>query len=440
MNVTLQATIKSNSETDAVSTLVVSSDTNIIGSDKLKTIELIGPAVAGFLPRDNPPYLSVSVTTISGSDDSLFKVGRNVKVTWGSTDLHIRSPVHVEEYGTLTLPDTIYIENGGILDICGTLSSDTGTITARDGGEIRISDPATTLNVYALFIDYKGHLGPSAYCTSSSTKVNIQTTFYNTSSDFTLDTSKFTVSAAYKGELSKIGATLQNTTCKGSGKLELKRNQFCELGTGTHNYKSVTIYPGAELRLLGHASGTKKTTVKADIVNVMFQGKILGVGKGFQSGGPGMPTSSDQGAAHGGKGLGNSKGPYGNVKAPMQYGSNGKGATATTKRGGGQIKLDVKNSITIDGEIDVSGQERGSGGSVYIISPEIYGFGTIRADGGDDGGGGGRISVVADDTYSFTGEFSVQGGADSLGKPTSPGLYRFISQFMFAEKYIKQDF
>ena len=465
----LQATIKSNHKTHALSTLVLGSNIEAIGSDKLDTIEIIGPAVAGFLPRNNLPYLTMSITTITGSDQSLFKVGRNVKVTWGSTEVHIRSPIHVEDYGTLILPDAVYIENGGVLDICGTLLSDTGTVTVRDGGKLQMSDPARTLSLYALLIDYKGHLGASTYCPSSTANVTIEATFYNTTSNFTLDTSKFVINATHTGELSKIGEILQNITCNTERNcnttcyfehefceldaalqniteqnttehnstcnvnmtcssicgIELERNQFCELDVGTHNFTSIIIHPGAELRLLGDPSGTETTNVYADVVNIMFEGKLTGVGTGFQSDGPGMPAVSDQGASHGGKGKGSYSPPYGNVKAPMQYGSNGKEATATSKRGGGQIKLDVKNSTTIDGEIDVSGQERGSGGSVYIISPELHGFGTIRADGGNGGGGGGRISVVADDIYSFTGEFSVQGGADSSGKPTSSGLYWF---------------
>ena len=418
----LQAVVTSNRETDALSTLVVGSDTNIIGSDKLTTIEINGPAVVGFLPRQNPPYLTVSVTTIIGSDASVFQVGRNIKMTWGSSELHIRTPIHVAEYGTLTLPEAIYIENGGILDICGTLSSDTGNITMRDGGELRISDPATTLNVFALFIDYQGALEPSTYCTTSSSKVTIQTTFYNKTSDFTLDTSRFTVSAAHTGELTPAGQALTNTTCSAGGDLVLKRNQFCELDTGTHTYNSITIHPGAELRILGNEAGTDTTTVEADTINIMFLGKITGVGTGYKTGGPGAPASGGQCASHGGSGDGNSKDPYGNVRQPMTYGSNGPGATATTKRGGGQIKLDVSSSVTIDGEIDMSAQESGSGGSIYIVSPNLYGFGTLKAIGGAGGGGGGRISVAASNTYDFTGTFSANGGDDGSGNPTSSGM------------------
>ena len=382
-----------------------------------------GPANTGFLPRQNPPYLTVSISTISGSDSSVFQIGRNIKLTWGSSELHIRSPIHVAEYGTLTLPEAIYIENGGVLDICGTLSSDTGNITMRDGGALRISDPATTLNVFAFFIDYQGVLEPSTYCTSSSSKVTIQTTFYNKTSDFNLDTGRFTISAANEGELTPAGDVLTNTTCSTNSTLELMRNQFCELDPGTHTYDSIIIHPGAELRLVGDEAGTDTTTIEADSINVMFLGKITGVGTGYKTGGPGAATSSSEGASHGGNGLDNSEAPYGNVRQPMMYGSNGQGATSSTKRGGGQIKLDVSSSLTIDGEIDMTAQDTGSGGSVYIISPRFYGFGSIKADGGNGGGGGGRISVSASNTYDFTGSFSAAGGNDGSGDPTSPGKY-----------------
>ena len=432
----LQARIDSKRSTSAQSTLVVGSDTNIIGSDKLNKIEINGPAVAGFLPRQNTPYLTVSVATISGSDESLFQVGRNIKMTWGSSELHIRSPIHVAEYGTLTLPEAIFIENGGVLDICGTLSSDTGNITMRDGGELRISDPATALNVFAFFVDYQGNVARSTYCTSGSGKVTIQTTYYNKTSDFTLDTSYFTMSAANTGELTVAGEALTNRTCNSSGSLELKRNQFCELDPGTYNYDSITIHPGAELRIVGDEAGTDTTTIRAAHIDVMFLGKITAAGTGYKTGGPGSATSSSMGATHGGSGIDNTKSPYGNVRQPMTYGSNGNSATSTTKRGGGQIKLDVSNTITIDGEIDASGQETASGGSIYILSPKFYGFGTIHADGGAGGGGGGRISVSASNTYDFTGTYSAHGGDDSSGNPTSSGLYmdvlvmRFLSRLM----------
>ena len=423
-----QAVVTSSRATEALSTLVVGSDTNIITGNKLDTIEIKGPARAGFLPRQTTPYLTVSsIKTISGSEESLFVVGKNNKVTWGTNELHIREPVHVAEGGTLTLPEVIYIENGGTLDICGTLSSDTGNITMRDGGEMKISNPATTLNVKGFFVDYKGKLSASSRC-SGSGKVTIQTTFFNKSDTFTLDTSHFTMDAAEEGELSKPGAALKNTTCKTSGKLELLRNQYCELATGTHNFKSITIHPGAELRLIGDTAGKKKTTINVETVNVMFQGKIAGAGKGYKTGGPGAGSSSGQGASHGGKGHGNTKAPYGNVKQPMAYGSNGQGATNTAKRGGGQVKIDASKSVTIDGEIDVSGQETASGGSVYIIGAELFGFGTIRADGGDSGGGGGRISVQADDTYEFTGTYSAKGGTDSSGNPTSAGINDYFNR------------
>ena len=389
----------------------------------LNDIEIKGPGRAGFLPRQTTPYLTVSsIKTLSGSTQSLFVVGKNNKVTLGNTEHHLREPVYVAEGGTLTLPEDLFIDKNGILDICGTLSSDTGNITMRDGGELKISDPASTLNVKGFYVDYKGKLSKSSRC-SGSGKVTIQTTFFNHSDDFTLDTTHFNMDAATKGELSKPGAALKNITCKMSGKLELLRNQFCEVDTGTYNYKSIIIHPGAELRLVGDPAGKKKTTINVETLNVMFQGKITGAGKGYKTGGPGAPSSSGQGASHGGKGLGNSKAPYGNVKTPMAYGSNGNGATNTAKRGGGQIKIDASVSVTIDGEIDNSGQETASGGSVYIISPVFKGFGTIKVDGGANGGGGGRISVKADDTYEFTGMYSAPGGADGSGNPSSAGMY-----------------
>ena len=52
----------------------------------------------------------------------------------------------------------------------------------------------------------------------------------------------------------------------------------------------------------------------------------------------------------------------------------------------------------------------GSGGSVLIEASELYGSGSIKANGGTGGGGGGRISVKQTKMLNFKGEFEVTAG------------------------------
>ena len=507
----LQVIIRSSHVTSAISTLVLSSSTITLGADKLEVIEMIGPVTAGFLPRENPSYLTASLKTITVTGTSLFKVAKNIKLTLQDTDYYVRFSLYVEESGLLTLPDSVYIENGGVVDICGELVSDLGAITIKDGGYLRMSAPAKPLVIHSLSVYSNGHIRESTQC-SSLENVEIETMFYNTSYEFILEATNITIETIFTGLLdleldepptcidlqvtscnnscttecnetcaselcNSTCAEINNTTCNHTCVIEscnntcelknitcnatcaselcnstcaemqnstcnytctcnstveipetitdliVKSNRTFELGVGFHNFTSITIRPGGVLRLVGDPNGTHTTTVYADVVNIMYEGIMEGIGKGYQSGGPGMALESNQGASHGGNGLGNNAPPYGNVRTPHTYGSNGKDATDNSKRGGGQITLFIKNSTRIDGEIDFSGQATGSGGSVYIVTPEIHGAGTIRADGGTGGGGGGRISVLVDDIYAFTGELSVKGGNDGLGKATSSGLY-----------------
>ena len=70
---------------------------------------------------------------------------------------------------------------------------------------------------------------------------------------------------------------------------------------------------------------------------------------GYQSGGPGGGSGSGQGGSYGGLGASvtdNSR-LYGSVVTPDHYGSQGAGATATSNRGGGYLKVTASNVVQI---------------------------------------------------------------------------------------------
>ncbi len=64
----------------------------------------------------------------------------------------------------------------------------------------------------------------------------------------------------------------------------------------------------------------------------------------------------------------------------------------------------------------------GSGGSIWIETPRLDGYGLLQANGGTAGGGGGsggRIAVYVTLTNSFIGTITAAGGA--VTKPSGPG-------------------
>ncbi len=169
-----------------------------------------------------------------------------------------------------------------------------------------------------------------------------------------------------------------------------------------------------------HGSGV---TINSDNIIIDEGAAISASYLGFiRRQGPGVQVSGNRaGPGHGGKGGdcgGDVGGPtYGSVSAPAALGSGG-GSTGGGGRGGGAIKLVVDDTITINGTVsanadhghgyDVSG---GAGGSIWIITDTLTGFGAMTALGGAprrnaSGGGGGRIAVYFSNSPSSLGPLS----------------------------------
>lgn len=176
-------------------------------------------------------------------------------------------------------------------------------------------------------------------------------------------------------------------------------------------------------------------------------GRIDVDGKGYKGAPVGYPTYGNgpgyggvlDGADHGGLGgdyLGYQQGAratYGSVTAPVTPGSGGGGQNAGTGGdGGGAVRIEATEGVTVNGTISAGGlitaSGGGSGGSIYITCLTLSGTGgVVRAEGGGgwgglhySGGGGGRIAVIYNQAAQAAIavpdiRFSVAGGLYNTG-------------------------
>ncbi|KAK3576663.1 hypothetical protein CHS0354_004948 [Potamilus streckersoni] len=432
-----KALIKNFLTTSAVSTLVVPES---VANIELDQLQIEGNATVGFKPRSS--NLRVELARIARNPSAILQVDKFVEVYLTtrsssiSDKLILNTSIYVAEHGTIDLPQLIVIEQGVILEICGSLTTNTRDILVRNNGYLKISYPGASgilqletesvLNLHSLAIDYEGHLGPSSRCFPTSKKVILSLKYFNHTSDFHLDNS-INLSSGYETvNLSIVGEPL-NRTCPPDSNLVLLRKQYCYLYPGDYTFNSITVESGAELRLEGEQYGQNKTKITANIITVKSNSRIAGNGTGHQFSGQGESTAANMGATHGGNGVRNIAASYGSITNPTSYGSNGYHATHLSGRGGGQIELIVKEELILDGEIDMSGGDSptsgGSGGSIKVVTNSLSGSGAILAEGGSGGGGGGRIAVTVNGTNSFSGRISAKGGKLNRDQGSAGTIY-----------------
>lgn len=165
------------------------------------------------------------------------------------------------------------------------------------------------------------------------------------------------------------------------------------------------------------------------ILNVDYQGHAQQSG----SGAGGSSGSNGYGAAHGGHGgapepeVGGT--PYDSVYIPTHPGSGGGNGDGNGGRGGGYLHWIIGETLWIDGEVTLEGEDGqsgnaggGSGGGIFIETMNFTGFGHIDCHGGDGignggGGSGGRIGIHIGFSNRYIGRLNVVGG---LGKGTLP--------------------
>jgi hypothetical protein len=148
-----------------------------------------------------------------------------------------------------------------------------------------------------------------------------------------------------------------------------------------------------------------------------FAGAAVAQGIGYGYGkGQGANPNAISGAGYGGLGGGASGAygqTYGSSNAPIHAGSGGgsDGNGGYGGRGGGLVRIEAEQTVTLAGTINASGRRggnssgltcsSGSGGGIFILCNEFEGLASaqLTANGGSredtgKGGGGGRIAVV----------------------------------------------
>ncbi|KAJ4951975.1 hypothetical protein NE237_028807 [Protea cynaroides] len=264
-------------------------------------------------------------------------------------------------------------------------------------------------------------------------------------------------SVSCEEDLKGIGTL--NTSCKLNTSLQLEDDVYIE-GNG-----SLDILPGVSVScpvsgcsIIVNISGNFSLGQNASIVAGTFSlnahnaslldGSIInttGLGGPAPSQTSGTPQGVDgAGGGHGGRGAscstdktklpddvwGGDAYSWSSLTKPWSYGS--KGGTNSKEEdygggGGGRVNLVIANFLEADGTVLADGGNGGlkggggSGGSIYISSHKMIGYGWISASGGDGwgGGGGGRISI---DVYSRHDDQTILAhGGSSFGCPWNSG-------------------
>lgn len=354
-----------------VTRLVLPEDNILAEVDELF---LTGTAILGFQTRNStqfPNIVHVGIVTSSQTSAVIVDTGVELSVLTQST---IRSNIAVLNNtiivvagGNVDLPEMVVIENGTSLELCGGLSSRTRVIDIQEGGIFKTAFPAYSgsrgstsiqgmLTLFSLQ-SRRGGLIKSSRCGSNG-NLFLQLTQLNTTEDFVVPDGISISSTENATWIERSRAPLPNKTCILNSYMHLYKGQECELPAGEHVFSDVTLETGSKLFLQGDSTGNLKTLIHANSFYVKRGAAILGVGTGFENGGPGKAVSASIGASHGGSGAGNLLGNYpvfGSMNSPRDYGSSGYQATRTNGRGGGQLELDISSRVQIDGIVDVSG-------------------------------------------------------------------------------------
>lgn len=232
--------------------------------------------------------------------------------------------------------------------------------------------------------------------------------------------------------------------------LEIKRGQIwksdSESGGSDYNFRNVTVSNNATWSLKGYYTDNNNGvgfnfnvanfSLCAGCIIQTYGYEGLAGAAGTGPGGGGYQNGVNPGGGgYGGIGQTGSSGrpggpTYGSSTAPVHLGSSGGGNynnSVAGATGGGAIKIDASETVTITGTLSSNGSNAtshnggGSGGSIYIIADTITGGGVLRANGGTSGGGngggggGGRISLLYSTELSLSLTPSVSKGTGGSG-------------------------
>lgn len=153
-----------------------------------------------------------------------------------------------------------------------------------------------------------------------------------------------------------------------------------------------------------------QAAMRLDATDLVLLGDMSARDNGFQ-----LRAPDPMASAHGGVGLdATSTQCYGSLYDPQSEGNG-------YNYGSGIIQINAQQSLTLDGDLDVTGLLHSSGGTVNIYAQTMSGTGSIKANGCSAcaaGGGGGRIALIVNDPTSFSGVLEARaqsgGGAGTI--------------------------
>ena len=244
-----------------------------------------------------------------------------------------------------------------ILTLCGSLTGAKEMII-RNGGQLKAAYPASTytaspgkLAMDTFELDVGGTVGSTTCSGSSSTAMTLEAGLFRLASGETLGETWTKGNEVEEEEISFSATVLLEEECNTTVEhLVVGNEKSCTLFAKDYsNFESITIDSGGTITLTGDETGTDRTALYVKHLYIRQGGKLDGVGTGHTSGGPGEGTSSGQGGSYGGlaSGVTDPSKLYGSVETPEHYGSNANGATASSGRGGGYIKVVAEDYIQI---------------------------------------------------------------------------------------------
>ena len=201
----------------------------------------------------------------------------------------------------------------------------------------------------------------------------------------------------------------------------LHNGQNCYLPLGNHSYNSFEIRGGGKLFIEAGLRREDKSTMIVSKLTVRSGGSIIANPGNFPNPAGTVGNSGGTYGGHGGPsgGSANPGSIYGDLRKPLDYGSNGGGDHG---KAGGVVNMRV-GELILDGLVDASGGSAprgsgaGSGGSIYVTANTLTGQGTFRVHGGTcsggsgGGGGGGRMAIVTKSSNRFQGIYDAAGGS-----------------------------
>lgn len=350
--------------------------------------------------------------------------------------------------------------------VIGTVTGDyTGTLTVSDNQVMEIATSYGTLTPYALkckvIIEESGQATiPSRILLTDDDSTGAD--WYNLEIYGTvIGVREMTVSSGGQVLIhSKSRSGLSLTNLEPIGTLGLNKIDVTTDGALELSLDSMDLYTLSMIKEFNVKYGgtvqARNLYIKSPSVEVAYGG-LLHVNGG----------NMDTGSAAGGTGNTGAGGSYGGAGGESEDGekpvanytgvfttavdfgsSGGDGALETGALGGGYLKLEVADLLTLHGTISSHGDEAtddaggGSGGAVLVkVTGNIKGSGVISVKGGSSysggGGGGGRASLTVDGDYEFLGTFDLCGGSSNTSQAGGSGTAIATFQQAGTPGYVK---